>query len=84
MITNSWLIWGLLAAIAGFSIWAANTTKWGKFLGYVNVAMISGIIVSNLGILPVSSGEYTTIMTSFVPIGIVCMLFMYALHVRPY
>jgi len=76
MITNSWLIWGILAAATGFSIWASNNTKWGKFLGYVNVAIIIGAIISNVGILPVSSGEYGTIMNSFVPIGIVCMLFM--------
>lgn len=76
MITNSWLIWGILAATTGFSIWASNNTKWGKFLGYVNVAIIIGAIISNVGILPVSSGEYGTIMNSFVPIGIVCMLFM--------
>ena len=76
MITNSWLIWGILAALAGFSIWAANSTKWGRFLGYVNVAIILGLIVSNIGLMPVSSAEYTTIMSSFVPIGIVCMLFM--------
>ena len=58
MITNSWLIWGILAAATGFSIWASNNTKWGKFLGYVNVAIIIGAIISNVGILPVSSGPY--------------------------
>ena len=76
MITNSWLIWGIIAALAGFSIWAANNTKWGRFLGYVNIALIIGAVVSNLNILPVSSAEYTTVMNQFVPIGIVCMLFM--------
>ncbi len=76
MIQNSWLIWAFLAALTGVSIWAANNTKWGKFLGYVNVAIILGIIVSNVGVLPVSAEQYGTIMSSFVPIGIVCMLFM--------
>lgn len=76
MITNTWLIWGILAALAGLSIWASNNTKWGKFLGYVNLALISGAIISNVGILPPSSAEYTTVMNYFVPIGIVCMLFM--------
>ena len=76
MLTNSWLIWGILAATTGFSIWASNVTKWGKFLGYVNVALILGAILSNVGLMPPSSGEYTIVMTHFVPIGIVCMLFM--------
>lgn len=76
MITNSWLIWGLICAISGFSIWAANSTKWGKFLGYVNTAILIGVVVVNLGLMPSSAGEYTTVMTTFVPLGIVLMLFM--------
>lgn len=76
MIANSWLIWGILAATTGFSIWASNVTRWGKFLGYVNVALILGAILSNVGLMPPSSEEYTIVMTHFVPIGIVCMLFM--------
>lgn len=76
MISNSWLIWGIICAVAGFSIWAANSTKWGKFLGYVNVALIAGAILSNVGVLPASAAEYSTVMNWFVPVGIVLMLFM--------
>jgi len=76
MITNTWLLWGFICGFAALSIYLANTTKWGRFLGYVNIALLAGVICSNIGLLPISTSQYTTVMASFVPLGIVCMLFM--------
>ncbi|WP_411675716.1 DUF819 family protein [Caproicibacter sp.] len=76
MITNTWLIWGFIVGWAGLSIWLANNTKWGGFLGFVNMGLLGGLILSNLGVVPIKCATYTVVDNYFVPVGIVLMLFM--------
>ena len=76
MIQNSWLLYGIIFACAGLAIWLGNNTKWGRYLGYVNLAILSGVILVNLGIMPKSDASYSTVMSKFIPVGIVMMLFM--------
>lgn len=76
MITNTWLIWGFIVGWAGLSIWLANNTKWGGFLGFVNMGLLGGLILSNLGVVPIKCDAYSVVDNYFVPVGIVLMLFM--------
>lgn len=75
MITNQWLLWAIIVGCSGLSVWLANNTKWGKFLGFVNMGLIMGFVLSNLGIAPIKNSAYNIVNAYFVPIGIVLMLF---------
>ena len=76
MLQNTWLIWAILAGWSGFSIWAANRTKVGKYLGYVNMGILGGLVLVNIGLVPSSHSAYSTVSNYLVPIGICLMLFM--------
>lgn len=74
MISNVWLILGIFAVLASFSVWAAKYTKWGNYLGYVNIAVILGLIVVNLKIVPEWSDIHNLAFNYFVPIAVVLVL----------
>lgn len=76
MITNTWLVWAMIVGWAGLSIWLANNTRAGKFPGFVNMGLLGGVILSNIGVAPITSDAYSIVDNYFVPIGIVLMLFM--------
>lgn len=76
MIQNTWLLWGIVFAMAAFSIWFGTSTKVGKFLGFINVGILSGLVLVNIGLVPLSNTVYDTVSNYFVPVGIVLMLFM--------
>ncbi len=76
MIENTWLLWGIVFGMSAFSIWFGNTNKVGKFLGFINIGILSGLILVNIGIVPQSSAVFSTVSGYFVPVGIVLMLFM--------
>jgi len=71
-----WLMWGLIIGWTGLSIWLGNHTKIGRTLGYINLCIIGGFIFVNVGLVPQFGDQYAAISTYFVPVGIVCMLFM--------
>ena len=73
---NTWLVWALLVGWSGFSIWAANRTKIGKYLGFVNMGILGGLVFVNLGIMPSAHDAYKAVSNYFIPIGICLVLFM--------
>lgn len=75
MITNEWLVWAMVIGCSGLSIWLANNTKWGKFLGFVNMGLLMGFILTNIGVAPISDPAYNVVTSYFVPVGITLMLF---------
>lgn len=74
MITNTWLIFGIFAVMASFSIWASKYTKWGNYLGYVNIAVILGLLAVNFKIVPEWSDIHNLAFNYCVPIAIVLVL----------
>lgn len=74
MITNTWLILGIFSVLASFSVWAAKYTKWGNYLGYVNIAVILGLLAVNLKVVPDWSDIHNLAFNYFVPIAVVLVL----------
>lgn len=76
LVNYPWLMWAIIAGWTGASVWLGNHTKWGQKIGYINLCILGGFIFVNIKVVPQFSEQYTTISNYFVPIGIVCMLFM--------
>lgn len=74
MITNTWLIFGIFAVMASFSIWSSKYTKWGNYLGYVNIAVILGLIAVNVKLVPEWSDIHDLAFNYCVPIAVVLVL----------
>lgn len=74
MISNVWLILGIFSVFASFSVWAAKYTKWGNYLGYVNIAVILGLLAVNFKIVPEWSEIHNLAFNYFVPIAVVLVL----------
>ena len=76
MIQNNWLVWAILAGWSGFSVWASNNTKIGKYLGFVNMGILGGLLFVNIGLMPSGHDAYKVVSNYFIPIGICLVLFM--------
>lgn len=74
MITNTWLILGIFAVMASFSIWVSKYTKWGNYLGYVNIAVILGLLAVNVNLVPSWSDIHNLAFNYCVPIAVVLVL----------
>lgn len=70
-----WLMWAIIIAWTGISIWLSHNTKIGRKLGYINLCIIGGFVLVNIKVVPQYSEQYTAISTYFIPIAIVLMLF---------
>lgn len=75
MIQDNWLLLAIFAGLSSFSIWADQNTKWGKALSSTNVALIAGMILVNLKIVPAGSDIHDVVFTYAVPIAIALLLF---------
>ncbi len=67
-------IWIVLFGIISFAMWA-ETQTWGKKLGAVVIAIITGFVLGNIGFLPTTAPIYETIWTIVVPLAIPLLLF---------
>jgi uncharacterized membrane protein len=75
MIQNSWILLSILTGFASFSLWAEKNTKWGKAMGCTNIALVAGLILVNLKIVPTWSDVYGVVFSYMVPIAIALLLF---------
>ncbi len=79
---NSWIqsgdlltLWGIIVVIAAMSIVLEQKYSWaGKISGAV-IALVSAIILSNTGIIPVASPAYDAVWAFIVPLAIPLLLF---------
>jgi len=67
-------LWGVLAGLVAFAFWA-ETTKPGRNISGIVLAMVLAIVLSNTGIIPKSAPDYDLILTYLVPVAISLLLF---------
>ena len=71
---DSWILWTFLIVWAALSIHFEQRYKWGERLSGVVIALLGGLGMSNLGILPTESPVYDTVWEYIVPISIPLLL----------
>lgn len=68
-------LWGIIVIVAAMSIVLEQKYSWaGKISGAV-IALVSAIILSNLGIIPTASPAYDAVWAFIVPLAIPLLLF---------
>ncbi|TQV70525.1 DUF819 family protein [Exilibacterium tricleocarpae] len=76
LISPDWTfaLWGVLFTIAGLGFWV-DTTAFGKRVSGIGLVMIAAMILSNLGLVPMSAPTYNAIFTYLVPVAIPLLLY---------
>jgi len=72
--SDSWTLWTLLITWAALSLFFEQRYKWGSRLSGPVIALIGGLVLSNLGIIPIESPVYDTIWDYIVPLCIPLLL----------
>lgn len=75
-----WVLWTFLVVWAAISIFFEQKTRWGSKITGPVIALIGGMILSNGGILPVSSPVYDTVWEYIIPL--VIPLFLMQLDIK--
>ncbi|MEE8295098.1 MAG: DUF819 family protein [Sphingomonadales bacterium] len=70
---NTYALWAVLISIVAFGIWSERT-KIGRRLTGTIVVLLSGLFLSNIGIIPTAAPVYGTVMGSFIPLGLALLL----------
>ena len=71
---DTWILWTFLIVWAALSIFFEQRYKWGERLSGVVIALLGGLAMSNLGVLPTESPVYDTVWDYIVPIAIPLLL----------
>ena len=66
-------IWSVLLSAAAFGIWAERF-RWGAVLSGAIVTMLTTMLLSNIGVLPVTASSYEMVWSYFVPLAIPLLL----------
>lgn len=69
-----WLLWCAITAVAAAGLWA-ETTRIGLKISGAVVAILLGLILSNLGILPTKASVYESVWNYGLPLAIPLLLF---------
>lgn len=69
-----WLLWAAITAIAAFGLWA-ETTAIGLRISAAVVTILSGLILSNTGVIPTRATVYDAIWTYVLPLSIPLLLY---------
>jgi uncharacterized membrane protein len=70
---DHWWIWTVLLAAGAFGVWAERT-RFGARLSGAVVAIGTTMVLSNLGVIPVSAPAYDIVWTYLVPLAIPLLL----------
>lgn len=73
--TDNLVLWAVLAVITAISIFLEQRFKWAEKLSAPVIAIIIGLILTNVSVLPASSGVYTATAVYFIPVSMAMMLF---------
>ena len=71
---STWLLWCAVTAIAAAGLWA-ETTRIGLRISGAVVAILSGLVLSNAGILPTKAPVYENVWSYGLPLAIPLLLF---------
>lgn len=70
----SFLLWAIMFALVAFAFWA-ETTRPGRNISGVMLAMALAMLLSNIGLIPKSAPAYGIVWTWLVPLAIPLLLF---------
>ncbi|RMH11868.1 MAG: DUF819 family protein [Gemmatimonadetes bacterium] len=71
---SGFALWAVLLGGAAFAAWAEHT-RWGHRLSGVLIAILLAMVLSNLRLIPQSSGVYDSALEYLVPVAIPLLLF---------
>ncbi len=72
--TNTWLMWAAVVSVAAFGVW--SDSRWlGRWLSGAVVALLGGILLSNLQVIPSEADVYDKIYNYILPLAIPLVLF---------
>lgn len=69
------LLWAAILGITAFGFWSQQSTRWGRALTGIIVAMALAMLLSNIKVLPSHSPVYDTIFSNILPLAIPMLLF---------
>lgn len=75
MIKDTWLLSAIFVASASFALWAERKTKIGAKLSGIIIALLMGMILVNIGLIPGWSGAHSSVFSYILPIAIPLLLF---------
>ncbi len=75
MISDPYLLAGLIAALTGLAFWLDLRYGWARTVGATMLVIVFGAVVSNLGLVPFQSPVYTAISGPVTSLSIVWLLF---------
>jgi len=79
---DNWLLWAVIIAGTGTSIWLEQTYRWAAKLTGPVLALLMAMVLSNINVMPMESPAYDFIGTYLVPLAIPLLLFRAnALHI---
>ena len=65
---DHWALWSVILGIAALGLWAEKTT-WGRVLSGAVVAILGGLLLSNLGVIPHKAPAYDVVWTYVLPLS---------------
>ena len=71
---QTWLLWAVVLIIAALGLWA-ETTKIGLKISGAVITILSGLVLSNVGVIPTKAPVYDVIWTYILPLSIPLILF---------
>jgi uncharacterized membrane protein len=69
------LLWAFILGVAAFGFWSEQSTRWGKALTGIIIAMALAMLLSNIKVLPSHSPVYDSIFRNILPVAIPMLLF---------
>ncbi|MCI0535720.1 MAG: DUF819 family protein [Verrucomicrobiales bacterium] len=72
---DTWLLWAVIIAGTGLSIWLEQTYRWAAKISGPVIALVTAMILSNVRIMPMASPAYDFVGTYLVPLAIPLLLF---------
>ncbi|MFS0751684.1 DUF819 domain-containing protein [Oceanobacillus sp. 1P07AA] len=68
-------LWGIIIVLASLSIFLEQRFNWASKVTGAIIALVSALILSNLGIIPTASSVYDAVWSVIVPLAIPLLLF---------
>ncbi|MEW6303331.1 MAG: DUF819 family protein [Verrucomicrobiota bacterium] len=72
---DPWPLWGVMIASVGLCVWLEQARSWGGKIGGPLLALVAGMALSNLKIMPVDCASYDVVDSYLVPLAIPLLLF---------
>lgn len=72
---NIWVLWGIITFAVALSVWLESRFKWAAKLSALVIVLVLGIILSNVRVIPKSSGVYDVVTDYLVPLALAFLLF---------